>query len=181
MCSANSTEPFDQSAVHAAAGVGASAGHCVVACLLTAISFARCVLGVRPLELSVAGDVQLFQQRLRLRFGLERKDLVRVDPCDHIRDVIVDSGEPVARACHNYHHIPGPKLVGRRVFDRRGIEAGSVLFADRQQVGRPRLRAHQVRTGQKRRGAVDDLVYLAHLVVLGNRIRRSRTRCGSRS
>ena len=58
------------------------------------------------------------QVRLRLGFVLVRRHLVGIDPHHQVKNVVVDSGEPVAHSSGDHDHVPRLELVRRAVANR---------------------------------------------------------------
>src|SRR5258705_11644649 len=65
-----------------------------------------------------------------LRLALQRRDLVRIDANHQVADVIVDPGEPVARACRNDDDVARLDLVRDAVADVRTVVPRPVELDD---------------------------------------------------
>ena len=119
-------------------------------------------------EVALAGRIGGGQMRPGLCLAFQGNDLVRIDAHHQVSDVIIDFREPVTRACRNDDHVAGVELVGFRILDGAGVEAGTVLFADGHLGIGPLFCSHQIRAGKQRGGALNDVIDLADLLVLGN-------------
>ena len=136
---------------------------------------------IRPDRLAPActrDPTELRQVGLRRRFVLQRHDLVGIDADHDVGDLIVDLREQVAGACRNDDRVAGLQLMRHAVADRRGVAAGPVQQPDVLVGRRPRLRVDEIGPGDERRRSGNDVVHLAHVIVLGHRIRlRLRRAC----
>ena len=77
----------------------------------------------------------------------------------------------VAGAGRNDDRVAGFQLVRDAVPDRRGVAAGAVQQPHVLVGRRPPLRVDQIRAGHERRRSGNDVIDLAHVIVLGHRVR----------
>src|SRR5438552_14908147 len=88
-----------------------------------------------------------------LRLALQRRDFVRIDANHQVADVIVDPGEPVARARRNDDDVSRLDLVRDAVADVRTVVPRSVELDDGAQRRRTPLAVDDVRSEDERRRA----------------------------
>src|SRR5215469_3644316 len=99
---------------------------------------------------------------------LHGRHFVGIDADDQIADMIVNPCELVADARRDDDRVAGFEMVRDAVADRGPIAARTVQVAHIVVRGRAALDTEDVGTGDKRGFAVDNVVDLAHEVVLGD-------------
>jgi hypothetical protein len=82
--------------------------------------------------------------------------------------VIVDFREEMSGACRNHDNVPGFQVVRDAVPDLGSVVARSVELTNSLLRGRPALTVRDIGTQHERRRSLDDVVDLAHLIVLGH-------------
>src|SRR5262245_4722779 len=85
--------------------------------------------------------------------------------------MVVDLREPMPSACRNHHDIAGLELIRHTVPNVRSIVPRTIELDDGSLCSGTTLPVCDIRPKHKRRRSIDDVIDLAYLIMLGNRVR----------